>query len=59
MKDLQAARERVADRWQDDRLRQFEEAFLEPLQPKLRTALTAIGELAEVLAKAERACGTD
>jgi hypothetical protein len=57
MKDLHVAKNRIASQWQDDKLRQFEEAFLEPLEPKLRGTALAIAELAEVLHQAERAVG--
>ena len=58
MKDLQAASGRIAEQWQDEKAREFDETFLEPLEPKVRAMLLAITEMAEVLAKAERACGS-
>ncbi|MBN2022860.1 MAG: hypothetical protein JW809_08690 [Pirellulales bacterium] len=57
MKDLNLARRRLGDQWQDDKFREFQETFLDPLEPKIRTLLTSLAELDEVLAKAERACG--
>jgi len=51
------ARARIGSQWQDDKLREFEEAFLEPLEPKLRGTVAAIADLAETLHKAERAVG--
>jgi len=49
----------VADRWQDDKFREFQETFLEPLEPRMRALVTSICELAEVLGKAERDCGSN
>ena len=57
LKDLQVARARIGAQWQDDKLRQFEESFLEPLEQKLHGTVMSIAELAEVLHKAERAVG--
>ena len=56
MKDLQIARARIAEQWSDATHRQFEEEFLAPLEPCLRRTVAAIGELAEVMAKAQRDC---
>jgi uncharacterized protein YukE len=56
MKDLQIARARIAEQWSDETHRQFEETFLAPLEPNMRRTVAAIGELAEVMAKAEREC---
>jgi hypothetical protein len=58
MKDIELAKARVADEWQDDKLRQLDEAYLEPLAPKIRGLLLAIAELSETLSRAERACGS-
>ena len=49
----------IADRWQDEKAREFEETFLEPLEPKVRATLLAIAEMAEVLSRAQRACGSE
>ena len=56
MKELQIARGRIAEQWSDETHRQLEETFLAPVEPCVRRTVTAIGELAEVLAKAEREC---
>ena len=56
MKDLQIARSRIAGQWSDETHRKFEEEFLEPLEPCMRRTIAAIGELAEVMAKAQRDC---
>ena len=46
----------VAESWDDDASRRFQETFVEPLEPRIRTLLDAPGRLAEVLASAERQC---
>ncbi len=56
MKDLQIARQQIAEQWSDETHRQFEETFLAPLEPCVRRTVAAIGELAEVMAKAQREC---
>ena len=58
MKDLKAANESISGQWQDDKAREIEEAFLDPLEPNVRTTLLAIAELVEVLGKAERELGS-
>lgn len=59
MKDLNAANSRIASQWQDAKAGEIEKAFLEPLDPCVRATVAAIADLAEVLAQAERACGSD
>jgi hypothetical protein len=46
----------TTEQWQDANQRRFEERFLNPLDPQLRSALEAIGRLAEILNRAEREC---
>jgi len=59
MKDLKAANARISSQWQDAKAREIEQAFLEPVEPRVRAALQAIAELTEVLNQAERACGSE
>lgn len=61
--NLQYARERLelqwraaCEHWQDAVAQQFEREHLEPLDPKIRSALQAIERLAEVLRRAELEC---
>ncbi len=56
MKNLQLARQEIAEQWNDETHRHFEETFLAPLEPSMRRTVAAIGELSEVLAKAQRDC---
>ncbi len=58
MKDLTNARLRIAERWNDQTYHEFQETHLDPLDPLLRRTVEAIRRMAEVLAKAERDCGS-
>lgn len=58
MKTLKGVRAEVTEQWDDDPHRRFEEQFVDPIEPKLKRALTAMRELADVLAKAEREVGS-
>ena len=57
MKDLQVAVMSISDQWQDDKLREIETTYLEPLEIHLRGAVTCIAELDDILQKADRAIG--
>jgi hypothetical protein len=46
------------EEWDDQTNRNFQEKYILPLEPRVRKALDAIHRLAEVLEKAERACGS-
>jgi hypothetical protein len=48
--------EDAKDQWQDSNRKQFEEKYLDPLEPQISATLEAIGRLAEVLERAERDC---
>jgi hypothetical protein len=56
MKNLQIARAEIAEIWNDETRRRFEEEFLAPLEPSMRRTVTAVGELSEVLSNAQRDC---
>ena len=55
-KDLKAAYQKARREWDDDMARKFEEEFLEPLAPKIRSAVTAMDKLSAASMKAERDC---
>lgn len=59
LKDLQVARVEVAASWDDQTSREFQETYLDPIRPRIQRTITAITDLAEVLARAERECGWD
>jgi hypothetical protein len=49
----------VDQQWSDAASRDFHETHLKPMEPNIKTMLTAVARLAEVLAAAERECGDD
>lgn len=57
IRDLEVASARINSQWQDDKFREFQETFIEPLKPNLRGTVTAINDLADTLNKAERELG--
>ncbi len=57
MQSLFAAHAEAQQYWSDEAQRKFQEAYLAPVEPKVRGLLDAIHRLAEVLAAAERQCG--
>jgi hypothetical protein len=59
MKSLQIADAELIQYWDDAAHRKFQEAYLEPLEPKVRNMLEAIHQLTEVFQIAERQCGID
>lgn len=56
MHNLEDARCDVAERWDDDASRQFQDRFLVQLPGQMRRLLDSIHRLAEVLTKAHRDC---
>ena len=48
--------EATKEEWQDANCRNFEERFLDPLEPQLHSAMEAIARLSEILNRAEREC---
>ena len=55
-KALRLQWEAAKDHWHDANCRRFEECYIDPLEPQIRDALEAIGNLAELLGRAEREC---
>lgn len=45
--------------WNDAARSQFQETYIEPLDPKVKALLDAIRRLAEVLGNADRQCGIE
>ncbi len=43
--------------WKDQRAKEFEETYLEPLIPTLKLTLAAVYELQEVVRELEHECG--
>jgi hypothetical protein len=59
MKALQSADAQAEEYWRDEAHRKFQELYLEPLEPKIRSMLIAVHRLGEVLAAAANDCGMD
>lgn len=45
--------------WDDDMARWYEREFLEPISPKIRSAVGAMDKLASLAAQAERDCADE
>lgn len=54
VKQLDIKWEIAAESWKDQTSRQFHEECIEPLRPKVKETLEALGRLAEVLSRAAR-----
>jgi hypothetical protein len=54
MKQLQLKWEAARETWDDATSRAFHKEHIEPLPPKVKQTLEAIGRMAEVLARASR-----
>ena len=59
VEDLKAARAESSRYWHDSTSKKFDEAYLLPLDPKIRRTLDAIHRLSEILSQARRECGSD
>jgi len=46
------------DRWDDETLHGFLDMYLVPLEPRVQRAAEALHRVAQVLARAERECGS-
>ncbi|UCD75886.1 MAG: hypothetical protein JSV91_02995 [Phycisphaerales bacterium] len=57
MKDLQVKWEATKSDWNDPMSRELEKNHLAPLERKMRAAVTAMEQMSEILAKAQRECG--
>jgi len=55
-KQLHRAWAKTRETWDDETARRFEEELLEPLSPKIRSAVDAIERLSTAANKAEREC---
>jgi hypothetical protein len=59
MKTLQIADAEAEQYWSDAAHEKFQEAYLEPLEPKVRNMLEAIHRITEVFETAQRQCGME
>ncbi len=56
LKGLQARWTKVREHWNDPVSRSFEEQFLSPLEPKIRSGITAIERMNELVQRARNDC---
>ena len=56
LKTLEAKVADIGESWDDDSYHRFQETYLEPLRPRMRTMADAIHRLSDVLATAEQQC---
>jgi hypothetical protein len=59
LKTFRTTFDAVDPQWTDAARRDFQETYLKPMEPNVKTMLTAVARLAEVLAAAERQCNAD
>jgi hypothetical protein len=57
LKDLLQKWDRVTECWNDDVARQFHESTLEPLEGQVRSALTAMDKMREIMHRIKVECG--
>lgn len=56
LKDLMLRWEKTKANWDDPMSADLERTVLEPLEPKVRSAVTAMEKMGEMLARAKRDC---
>lgn len=56
LEELEAAWRRNSDEWDDAVSRRFAEQRLEPMIPRIKLALDAIGRMHQLLTEAQRDC---
>ena len=56
LKTLQHASAEIGESWDDATNERFQENYVAPIEPRVRTLLDALNRLAELLANAERQC---
>ena len=56
MAHLEEAWDEIQHLWRDNRARDFEKRFVQPLRPQSNVALSALGEISELLAQVRRDC---
>lgn len=56
LKDLMVRWEKTTAHWNDPMSADIQQTVLEPLEPKVRAAVTAMEKMGELLARAKREC---
>ena len=58
MQALKRKKDEAMAQWDDPISQSFDQRFLVPLEPRFQRAMDAIDRLTQVLAEAERQCGS-
>lgn len=56
LKELRGRWSRIRDQWDDEAARSFEETVLDPLEPRVRSAVTALEKMGQILGTVRREC---
>jgi len=56
MKDLMLRWDRCREEWNDEASRNVDERILQPLEPRMRSAVTAMEKMGQILIKARHDC---
>ena len=57
LKELMLRWEKAREDWDDQVSREFQETYLDTLEPKVKATMDAMEEMAEILRKLRRDCG--
>ncbi len=57
LKELRARWDQAKAKWDDPMSREFEKRYLAPLEPRVRSTLSAMEKMDSILAQARRDCG--
>ncbi|MHC4429329.1 MAG: hypothetical protein ACYS0D_12135 [Planctomycetota bacterium] len=57
LKELRARWDQAKAKWDDPMSRDFEKRYLSPLEPRVRSTVTAMEKMDAILAQARRDCG--
>ncbi|MHC4128868.1 MAG: hypothetical protein ACYTE6_08030 [Planctomycetota bacterium] len=57
LKELRARWDEARAKWDDPMSREFEKRYLAPLEPSVRSAMSAMEKMDGILAQARRDCG--
>ncbi|MCA9286390.1 MAG: hypothetical protein KDA22_14285 [Phycisphaerales bacterium] len=56
LKELRIRWRRIKDSWDDPASRHFEESVIEPLEPRVRSAVSALEKMGQILIVVRRDC---
>ena len=56
LKELLMKWDRVKEQWADEKAKEFEKEYLDPLKPKVRATLSGLERVGEAISAARREC---